>query len=177
MAFASSFARNMDRLFADGEPPAIVYVTNPSDRHGNLMNEIIRASVEALIRGWRHEDETLANAGDLTWAVQPNQMVRYDTEDDEALTFAADWAATLTNRVRKMDSINLWLPRSIKRSTGRAQCPPPSRACYLVTQRSHRGHYWRKSRYWSSTRSIPCDCRCASSSKRPKRRQARRSSR
>ena len=51
-------------------------------------------------------------------------MVRYDTEDEEALTFAADWAATLTNRVRKMDSINLWLPRSIKRSTGRAQCPP-----------------------------------------------------
>ena len=65
VAFASSFARNMDRLFAEGEPPAIVYVTNPSDRHGNLMNEIIRASVEALIRGWRHEDETLANAGDL----------------------------------------------------------------------------------------------------------------
>jgi malonyl-CoA reductase/3-hydroxypropionate dehydrogenase (NADP+) len=69
VAFASSFARNMDRLFADGEPPAIVYVTNPSDRHGNLMNEVIRASVEALIRGWRHEDETLANAGDLPWAV------------------------------------------------------------------------------------------------------------
>ena len=123
VAFASSFARNMDRLFAEGEPPAIVYVTNPSDRHGNLMNEIIRASVEALIRGWRHEDETLANAGDLTWAVQPNQMVRYDTEDDEALTFAADWAATLTNRVRKMDSINLWLPRSIKRSTGKSSMP------------------------------------------------------
>ena len=38
VAFASSFARNMDRLFAEGEPPAIVYVTNPSDRHGNLMN-------------------------------------------------------------------------------------------------------------------------------------------
>jgi malonyl-CoA reductase/3-hydroxypropionate dehydrogenase (NADP+) len=113
----------MDRLFTDGEPPAIVYVTNPSDRHGNLMNEIIRASVEALIRGWRHEDETLANAGDLTWAVQPNQMVRYDTEDEEALTFAADWAATLTNRVRKMDSINLWLPRSIKRSTGKSSMP------------------------------------------------------
>ena len=87
------------------------------------MNEIIRASVEALIRGWRHEDETLANAGDLTWAVQPNQMVRYDTEDEEALTFAADWAATLTNRVRKMDSINLWLPRSIKRSTGKSSMP------------------------------------------------------
>jgi malonyl-CoA reductase/3-hydroxypropionate dehydrogenase (NADP+) len=87
------------------------------------MNEIIRASVEALIRGWRHEDETLANTGDLPWAVQPNQMVRYDTEDAEALTFAADWAATLTNRVRKMDSINLWLPRSIKRSTGKSAMP------------------------------------------------------
>ena len=123
VAFASSFARNLDRCFGKDESPAIVYVTNPSDGHGNLMNEIIRASVEALIRGWRHEDETLANAGDLEWAVQPNQMVRYDTEDKEALTFAADWAATLTNRVRKMDSINLWLPKSIKRSTGKSAMP------------------------------------------------------
>ena len=123
VAFASSFARNLSRWFNKCEPPAIVYVTNPSDGHGNLMNEIIRASVEALLRGWRHEEETLMNAGEISWAVQPNQLVRYDTEDKDALTFAADWAATLTNRVRKMDPINLWLPRSIKRATGKSSMP------------------------------------------------------
>jgi malonyl-CoA reductase/3-hydroxypropionate dehydrogenase (NADP+) len=114
----------MDRLFAEGEPPAIVYVTNPSDRHGNLMNEIIRASGRSA-DSWlaSRRRDTSETQGDLTWAVQPNQMVRYDTEDEEALTFAADWAATLTNRVRKMDSINLWLPRSIKRSTGKSSMP------------------------------------------------------
>jgi len=26
---------------------------------------VIRASIEALIRGWRHEDETLQTAGEL----------------------------------------------------------------------------------------------------------------
>ncbi len=123
VAFASTLATNLRRQFADGEPPAIIFVTNPSDQHGNLMNEIIRASVEALIRGWRHEDETLTKARELNWAVQPNQLVRFDTEDREALSFVADWAATLTNRVRKMDPINLWVPRSIKRATGKAAMP------------------------------------------------------
>jgi malonyl-CoA reductase/3-hydroxypropionate dehydrogenase (NADP+) len=81
-----------------------------SDRHGNLLNE----SYPCVDRGadpWlasRRRDT--ANAGDLTWAVQPNQMVRYDSEDKDNLTFAADWAATLTNRVRQMDPINLWIP-------------------------------------------------------------------
>jgi len=125
VAFASMLASNLSRWFGKCEPPAITYATNASDRHGNLLNEVIRASIEALIRGWRHEDATLQTAGDLEWAVRPNQLVRYDSEDKDNLPFAADWAATLTNRVRQMDPINLWIPKSIQRATGKASMPSP----------------------------------------------------
>jgi malonyl-CoA reductase/3-hydroxypropionate dehydrogenase (NADP+) len=80
VAFASMLATNMSRWFGKCDPPAITYATNGSDTHGNLLNEVIRASIEALIRGWRHEDETLQTAGELDWAVRPNQLVRYDSE-------------------------------------------------------------------------------------------------
>lgn len=123
VAFASTLATNLKRWYDSGEPPAITYVTNPSDRHGNLMNEVIRASIEALIRGWRHEDEALTARGDISWSVLPNQLVRFDSEDEDNLTYSADWTATLTNRVRKMDPINLWVPQSIKRSTGKSAMP------------------------------------------------------
>jgi malonyl-CoA reductase/3-hydroxypropionate dehydrogenase (NADP+) len=49
--------------------------------------------------------------------------VRYDNDEEDNLTFSADWAATLTNRVRRMDPINLWVPKSIKRATGKAGMP------------------------------------------------------
>ena len=123
VAFASTLATNLKRWYDKGEPPAITYVTNPSDQHGNLMNEVIRASIEALIRGWRHEDEALTARGDIGWSVLPNQLVRFDSEDEDNLKYSADWTATLTNRVRKMDPINLWVPQSIKRSTGKADMP------------------------------------------------------
>jgi len=123
VAFASYLATNLSRWFGKCDPPAITYVTNPNDGHGNYLNEVIRASTEALIRGWRHEDETLKNAGELAWSVHPNQLVRFDTEDSDTLAFSADWAATLTNRVRQMAPINLWVPRDIKRTTGKSASP------------------------------------------------------
>ena len=123
VAFASYLGTNLMKWFGNGAPPAITYVTNPTDGHGNLLNEVIRASNEALIRAWRHEDETLTAAKELPWSVQPNQLVRYDTDDEDALPFAADWAATLTNRVRQMDPINLWIPKNIQRATGKRAMP------------------------------------------------------
>jgi malonyl-CoA reductase/3-hydroxypropionate dehydrogenase (NADP+) len=74
-----------------------------------------------MIRIWRHEDRQMRRKGERSWAVLPNQLVRYDNDEDDNLTFTADWAATLTNRVRRMDPINLWVPESIKRATGKSQ--------------------------------------------------------
>ncbi len=83
----------------------------------------MRASIEALIRVWRHEDEALCARRDIGWAVLPNQLVRYNSTEPDNLAFSADWTATLTNRVRRMDHINLWVPQSIRRSTGKSAMP------------------------------------------------------
>ncbi|MGB2361614.1 MAG: SDR family oxidoreductase, partial [Luminiphilus sp.] len=48
VAFASMLASNLSRWFGKCEPPAITYATNGSDTQGNLLNEVIRASIEAL---------------------------------------------------------------------------------------------------------------------------------
>ena len=136
VAFASALAKNLKRWYGKCEAPAVTYVTNPSDGHGNLMNEVIRASIEALIRGWRHEDLKLTERGDIGWAVLPNQLVRYDSEDEDNLAYSADWAATLTNRVRRMDPINLWVPQSIKRHTGKSSSPAQ---IYRVLPGLHKG--------------------------------------
>ncbi|GAB5415878.1 MAG: malonyl CoA reductase subunit Mcr [Congregibacter sp.] len=125
VAFAAALAINLDRWGMLTEAPALTYVTNPSDGHGDYLNEVKRAAIEAMIRIWRHEDRQMRRKGERDWAVLANQLVRYDNVEDDNLTFTADWAATLTNRVRRMDPINLWLPESIKRATGKSSMPDP----------------------------------------------------
>ncbi|MEM7674859.1 MAG: SDR family oxidoreductase, partial [Myxococcota bacterium] len=123
VAFASALSRYLDRWGTLKKAPALTYVTNATDGHGNYMNEVKRAAIEAMIRIWRHEDETLNNKGERNWAMLPNQLVRFDNTEDDNLAFSTDWAATLTNRVRRMDAINLWVPESIKRATGKGSMP------------------------------------------------------
>ncbi|MDP5070677.1 MAG: SDR family oxidoreductase, partial [Congregibacter sp.] len=123
VAFAAALAINLDRWGLLEEAPALTYVTNPTDGHGDYLNEVKRAAIEALIRIWRHEDRQMRSKGERKWAMLPNQLVRYDNDEDDNLAFTADWAATLTNRVRRMDPINLWVPKSIKRATGKGSMP------------------------------------------------------
>ncbi|MEM6544273.1 MAG: SDR family NAD(P)-dependent oxidoreductase [Pseudomonadota bacterium] len=123
VAFASALSRYLDRWGTLKKAPALTYVTNATDGHGNYMNEVKRAAIEAMIRIWRHEDETLNTKGERNWAMLPNQLVRFDNTEDDNLAFSTDWAATLTNRVRRMDAINLWVPESIKRATGKGSMP------------------------------------------------------
>ncbi|WP_439107547.1 SDR family NAD(P)-dependent oxidoreductase [Congregibacter sp.] len=123
VAFAAALAINLDRWDLLDEAPALTYVTNPTDGHGDYLNEVKRAAIEALIRIWRHEDRQMRKKGERQWAMLPNQLVRYDNDEEDNLSFTTDWAATLTNRVRRMDPINLWVPESIKRATGKGSMP------------------------------------------------------
>jgi malonyl-CoA reductase/3-hydroxypropionate dehydrogenase (NADP+) len=123
VAFAAALGKSLDRWGSVADAPAITFVTNPDDGHGNLLNDIKRAAVEALIRIWRHEDQQQVAKGDRPWAVLPNQLVRFDNDEADNLAYAADWSATLTNRVRRMDPINLWVPKSIQRATGKSSMP------------------------------------------------------
>ncbi len=123
--FASALARHMTGWKVMQRAPAITFVTNPDDGHGNRLNEIKRAAVEELIRGWRFEDRTAVEKGLRSWSCLPNQIVRFSNDVPDNLAFSADWTATLNNRVRKMDMINLWVPKQIRRSTGRGAKPGP----------------------------------------------------
>jgi malonyl-CoA reductase/3-hydroxypropionate dehydrogenase (NADP+) len=123
IALASALARHVDTRSSERPSPAVTFVTNPDDGRGNLLNEIKRASVEALIRVWRYEERYEIEKGEWGWDNLPNQLVRYDNKDHYNLAFAADWTATLNNRVRKMDPINLWVPKNIQRATGKGAMP------------------------------------------------------
>ena len=123
VAFARALARELRARLSRSEAPAVTFVTNPDDGHGNRLNEIKRAAVEELIRVWRLEEEHAVRLGERSWACLPNQLVRFDNHDADNLTFSADWTATLNNRVRKMDPINLWVPKSIARATGKSSKP------------------------------------------------------
>ena len=123
VAFARALTRSLHQHMSLDEAPAVSFLTNPDDGHGNRLNEIKRAAVEALIRVWRLEEEFLVRRGDRRWSCMPNQIVRFDNSEPDNLAFTADWTATLNNRVRKMDPITLWVPRSILRATGKSAMP------------------------------------------------------
>jgi len=123
VAFAAAIARSLSKHMQLEQAPAITFVTNPDDGHGNRLNDIKRAAVEELIRVWRYEEEHAVSQNQRSWSSLPNQIVRFDNHEPDNLAFAADWTATLNNRVRKMDPINLWLPKSIRRATGKSAMP------------------------------------------------------
>ncbi|MGY6553381.1 MAG: SDR family NAD(P)-dependent oxidoreductase [Wenzhouxiangella sp.] len=123
VAFASALARSLSKRMQLDRAPAITFVTNPDDGHGNRLNDIKRAAVEELIRIWRYEEQHAQSQGERRWCSRPNQIVRFDNSDSDNLPFAADWTATLNNRVRIMDPINLWVPKNIRRATGKSAMP------------------------------------------------------
>ncbi len=123
VAFASALARSLSKRMQLDRAPAISFVTNPDDGHGNRLNDIKRAAVEELIRIWRYEEQHAHDHGERPWCSRPNQIVRFDNGDPDNLAFAADWTATLNNRVRRMDPINLWVPKNIRRATGKSAMP------------------------------------------------------
>ena len=123
VAIASSLAKRLQSWTSLDDAPAITFVTRSADRQTQRLHQINRAAVEQLIRVWRCEDDHAVRVGDRNWACQPNQIVRFDNNEEDNLAFCAAWAATLTNRVRKMDEINLWVPKKIHRSTGKSAMP------------------------------------------------------
>ncbi len=98
-------------------------MTNPDDGHGNRLNDIKRAAVEELIRVWRFEEQHAVEQGERAWVRCRTRSCGSTTSEPDNLTFAADWTATLNNGVRKMDPINLWVPRNIQRATGKSSMP------------------------------------------------------
>lgn len=123
VAFASSIAKLLRKWTSLDRAPAITFVTNEDDGHDNRLNEVNRAAIEELLRVWRFEEEHDVRVGRRPWGCRPNQLVRFSNHEPENLAFCCDWAATLTNRVRIMEPINLWVPEKILLSTGKSAMP------------------------------------------------------
>ncbi len=123
VAFSASLCRRLAGWPKQEAAPAVTFVSNPDDGRGNRLNDLNRAGIEALIRVWRLESEHLRQSGQRPFAISANQLVRFDNSEPDNVAFAADWCVTLNNRVRKMDAINLWLPKSVQRATGKTSMP------------------------------------------------------
>lgn len=125
-AFASqlsAFLKDFDFESTLGEPVRVLVLTNPHDDANDTFEDVYRAAVEQLIRVWRHEDELQVAAGTRRFPIHSNQLVRHSNAEPDNLKFTADWLATLSNRVREFDDINLYLPDQIQRTTGKSQLP------------------------------------------------------
>lgn len=125
-AFASQLSRFLLDFDAENElqePVNVLLLTNEHDGATNAFEDIYRAAVEQLLRVWRHEDELQVAAGTRRFAVRANQLVRYANAEPDNLKFTADWLATLANRVRVFDELNLYVPENIRRTTGKTELP------------------------------------------------------
>ncbi|WP_246604688.1 SDR family NAD(P)-dependent oxidoreductase [Chloracidobacterium aggregatum] len=125
-AFAAQLSRFLLDFDAENElqePVNVLFLTNEHDGATNAFEDIYRAAVEQLLRVWRHEDELQVAAGTRRFAVRTNQIVRYANAEPDNLKFTADWLATLANRVRIFDELNLYVPENIQRTTGKAELP------------------------------------------------------
>ena len=123
VAVASAVAKRLSTWTSLEHAPAVTFVTRSGASKAQRLHQINRAAVEQLIRVWRCEEAHAVRSGERPWACAPNQIVRFDNDEEDNLAFCAAWSATLTNRVRKMDEINLWVPKQIKRSTGKSAMP------------------------------------------------------
>lgn len=124
VALARQLARFWEQRMTPVQP-RVIFMSNGDDGRDNVYADIIRAGVEQLIRVWRHEsalDAAKAAQGNGATAtvhtVWANQIVRYVNSEDESLEFACAWAARLLNGDRRIEEINLYLPKKIVATTG-----------------------------------------------------------
>jgi len=110
---AVAIGRLLARFWSDGgSEHRVLFVTNPNDGRGNRFANVLRAGVEQLCRVWRHESALGAAA---IWS---NQLVRYSNVEGVATDFAAGWAARLLGSAKRVDEINLYLPKRLAGSIG-----------------------------------------------------------
>lgn len=101
--------------------PRVIFLSNGDDGRGNVYADMLRASIEQLIRVWRHEAEldVARTGGDKPskplWAAQ---VIRYVNNEQVGLDYASAWVAKLLNSARRIEEINLYVPRNIALTTG-----------------------------------------------------------
>jgi malonyl-CoA reductase / 3-hydroxypropionate dehydrogenase (NADP+) len=98
--------------------PRFVMMTNADDGAGNAYADLLRTAVEALTRVWRDETRVDVKHGRRQWIEWGNQIVRYGNTEPENGRFAAGQAARLLLTDRRINQVNLYIPKSIVKATG-----------------------------------------------------------
>ena len=118
IAVARTLSRYWQRHDSLVHEPRFVFVGNGDDGAGNIWNNLLRATLEQLVRVWRDESEVDVSHGRRRQVEWGNQIVRYDNAEPENLPFAAGQAARILLKERKIHQVNLYLPPSIGEATG-----------------------------------------------------------
>ncbi len=98
--------------------PRFVFISNGDDGQGNHYADLLRAAQEELIRVWRDESAVDVQHGRRAHLEWGNQIVRTTNSESEALAFTAGQAARIVLKQRRIEPINLLLPKSIAEATG-----------------------------------------------------------
>jgi malonyl-CoA reductase/3-hydroxypropionate dehydrogenase (NADP+) len=106
------------------QPPRYVFLSNRSDGQGDIVNNLLRAATEQLIRVWRDESETDVKQGRRRQAEWGNQIIRFTNDEAENGRFAAGHAARIVLKENRVREISLYLPPNIGEATGSRKAMP-----------------------------------------------------
>lgn len=125
LALARELSRFWHRLSGLEQGARVVFLSNGDDGAGNAVADVLRAAVEELLRVWRQESAADMREGEPGVVQWGNQMLRWTNGESENLPFAARQLARLLFTHRRIEPIDLYLPRSIREATGARRAAVP----------------------------------------------------
>ncbi len=117
----SRYWKRHDNLVQD---PRFVFLSNPTDGRGDVVNNLLRAANEELIRIWRDESAIDVKYGRRRQAEWGSQIIRFSNDEPENLRFAAGHAARIVLKESRIPEITLYVPASIGEATGARKAMP-----------------------------------------------------
>jgi malonyl-CoA reductase/3-hydroxypropionate dehydrogenase (NADP+) len=117
----SRYWKRHDNLVQD---PRFVFLSNPTDGRGDVVNNLLRAATEQLVRIWRDESAIDVKYGRRRQAEWGSQIVRFSNDEAENLRFAAGHSARILLKESRIPEITLYVPASIGEATGARKAMP-----------------------------------------------------
>ena len=124
IAIARTLSRYWKRHDSLLQEPRFVFVSNATDRAGDVYAHIARAATEQLIRIWRDESAIDVEHGRRRQAEWGNQIVRFSNDEPENIRFVAGHAARILLKESKIRDVTLYVPQSIGEATGARKAMP-----------------------------------------------------
>ncbi len=125
---AMALARTLSRYWKHHDTllqsPRFVFLSNPSDGHGNVYANVLRAATEQLARIWRDESAVDVAHGRRLQAEWGNVIIRFNNDEPENIRFAAGHAARVLLKESKIAEVTLYVPKSIGEATGARKAMP-----------------------------------------------------